>query len=150
MKARVKWAEAMRFIRGSGSGHGVIMDASSTPAEKMTLGPSPMETPLLGMGDCTVYDVVNILQKMRVPIKDVVVELEAVRADEPPKAFTKIHASFTVTGDMPLKKAEEAVFLSADKYCSASRMLAETAEITHQIKLVAGNAKPCRLTSPSA
>ena len=140
MKARVKWAEAMRFIGGSGSGHGVIMDASATPEGETTLGPSPMEMLLLGMGGRTVYDVVAILQKMRVAVEDVVVELEAVRADEPPKVFTKIHATFTVTGDVPLNKAREAVSLSADKYCSASRMLAETAEITHEVTVVPGDA----------
>ena len=80
----------------------------------------------------------------------VVVELAAVRADEPPKVYTKTHASFTVTGDVPPKKTEEVVSLSAGKYCSASRMLAETVEITHEIKVVAGNAKPCLPTSPSA
>lgn len=140
MKARVKWAKAMRFIGGSGSGHGVIMDASATPEGETTLGPSPMEMLLLGMGGCTVYDVVAILQKMRVAVEDVVVELEAVRAEEPPKVFTKIHAAFTVTGDVPLNKAREAVSLSADKYCSASRMLAETAEITHEVTVVPGDA----------
>ena len=80
----------------------------------------------------------------------VVVELAAVRADEPPKVYTKTHASFTVTGDVPLKKADEAVSLSAEKYCSAGRMLVKTAEITHEIKVVVGNAKPCLPTSPSA
>jgi len=136
MKARVKWVEAMRFVGGSGSGHGVIMDASATPEGETTLGPSPMEMLLLGMGGCTVYDVVAILQKMRLPVEDVICELEAERADEPPKVFVKIHAAFTVVGEVPLNKAEEAVSLSADKYCSASRMLAETAEITHQVKVV--------------
>ena len=150
MKARVKWAKALRFVEGSGSGHGIIMDASATPEEETTLRPSPMEMLLLGMGNCTVFDMVKIRQKMRLPVEDVVVELEAVRADEPPKVFTKIHAFFTVTGDVRLKKAEEAVSLSADKYCSASRMLAETAKITHEIKVVVGNAKPCLPTSPSA
>lgn len=137
MKARVKWVEAMRFVGGSGSGHGVIMDASATPEGETTLGPSPMEMILLGMGGCTVYDVVAILQKMRQPVEDVVVELEAERADEPPKVFTKIHAKFTVVGDVPRNKAEEAVALSADKYCSASRMLAHTATITHEVTVVA-------------
>ncbi len=140
MKARVKWTEAMRFVGGSGSGHGVIMDASATPEGDSTLGPSPMEMLLLGMGGCTVYDVVAILQKMRLPVDDVVVELQAERADEPPKVFTNIHASFTVTGDVPLAKAEEAVSLSADKYCSASRMFAKTADITHDVTVVAGDA----------
>ena len=140
MKARVKWVEAMRFVGGSGTGHGVIMDASATPEGETTLGPSPMEMLLLGMGGCTVYDVVAILQKMRLPGEDVFVELEAERADEPPKWFTKIHAKFTVVGDVPLEKAQDAVSLSADKYCSASRMFAKTAEITHSVEVVAADA----------
>ena len=130
MKTHVNRAVALRYIGGSRTSLGVMMDVSATPE---------LVTPL------------SILSMdMQQSGEAVVVELAAVRADEPPKAFTKIHASFTVTGDMPLKKAEEAVFLSADKYCSASRMLAETAEITHEIKVVAGNAKPCLPTSPSA
>jgi len=137
MKARVKWVEAMRFVGGSESGHGVIMDASATPAGDTTLGPSPMEMLLLGMGGCATYDVVSILQKMRQPVVDVIVELEAARADEAPKVFTTIHAQFTVVGDVPLAKAEEAVSLSVEKYCSASRMFAETAEITHGVSVVA-------------
>jgi len=136
MKARVKWVEAQRFIGGSGSGHGVIMDASATPDGETTLGPSPMEMLLLGMGGCTVYDVVSILKKMRLSVDDVFVEMEAERAEEPPKVFTKIHAQFTVVGDVPLAKAAEAVSLSADKYCSASRMFAETAEITHGVTVI--------------
>ncbi len=137
MKARVKWVEARRFVGGSGTGHGVIMDASSTPEGEERLGPSPMEMLLLGMGGCTVYDVVAILEKMRQPIDDVVVELEAERADDVPRVFTEIHAVFTVIGrGVDPKKAEEAVRLSAEKYCSASQMLAKTADITHEVKVV--------------
>ena len=131
MKARVKLAEAMRFIGGSGSGHEVIMFASATSGEETKLRPSPMEMLPRGIGDCRVYSVVKILQRMRLPVEDMVVKSEAVRADKPPKVFTKIDGSFTVTGGVTLKKAE-------------------TVEIAHEIEVIVGNAKPCLPISPSA
>ena len=131
MKARVKLAEAMRFIGGSGSGHEVIMNASATPEEETTLRSSPMKMLPRGMDECKVYSVVKILQRMRLPVEDVVVESEPVRADKPPKVFAKIHAAFTVTGGETLKKAK-------------------TVEIAHEIEVMVGNAKPCLPISPSA
>ena len=130
METQVNRAGTLRYIGGSRTSLGVMMDASATPE---------LVTPL------------SILSMdMQQSVEAVVVELAAGRADEPPKVLTKTHASFTVTGDVPMRKAEEAVSFSADKYCSASRMLAETADITHEIKVVAGNAKPCLPTSPLA
>ena len=130
MKAHVNRAGALRYIGGPGTSLGVMMDVSATPE---------LVTPL------------SILSMdMQQSVEAVVVELAVVRADEPPRVLTKTHASFTVTSDVPPKKTEEVVSLSAGKYCSASRMLAETVEITHEIKVVAGNAKPCLPTSPSA
>jgi len=134
MKARVKWIEGTRYLGTSGTGHGVVMEAS---AADQSVGPSPMEMLLLGMGGCTTYDVVAILKKMRLPVEDVIVELEADRADSVPKTFTKIHCVFTVVGkNIPLAKAQEAVKLSGEKYCSASRMLEKTAEITFETKVL--------------
>ncbi|NQW00949.1 MAG: OsmC family protein [Rhodospirillales bacterium] len=134
MKARVKWIEGTRYLGTSGSGHGVVMEAS---AADQSIGPSPMEMLLIGMGGCTTYDVVAILQKMRLDVDDVTVDLEAERADSIPKIFTKIHCIFTVYGtNIPLAKAEEAVRLSGEKYCSASRMLEKSAVITFETKVV--------------
>ncbi len=134
MKARVKWIEGTRYLGTSGTGHGVVMEAS---AADQSVGASPMEMLLMGMGGCTTYDVVAILQKMRLDVDDVVVELEAERADDIPKVFTKIHCVFTVVGsNIPQEKAEEAVRLSGEKYCSASRMLEKTAEVTFETKVV--------------
>lgn len=133
MKARVKWIEGTRYLATSGTGHGVVMEAS---AADQSIGPSPMEMLLMGMGGCTTYDVVAILQKMRLAVDDVIVELDAERAESIPKTFTKIHCIFTVVGkDIPLAKAEEAVKLSGEKYCSASRMLEKTAEITFETRV---------------
>ncbi len=133
MDARVKWIEGTRYLGTSGSGHAVVMEAS---AADQSVGPSPMEMMLIGMGGCTTYDVVAILKKMRLDVDDVTVDLHAERAESVPHVFTKIHAVFTVIGtNIPLAKAEEAVKLSGEKYCSASRMLEKTAEITFETQV---------------
>ena len=66
-------------------------------------------------------------------------DLDATRADSDPKVFTQIHVHFTVTGKaLDPKRVEQAVKLSADKYCPASIMLGKTAEITHDFAVVEG------------
>jgi len=136
MKARVKWVQDATFIGEAGSGHAVVMDGPPESGGR-NLGPRPMEMLLLGMGGCTAFDVVYILQRARQPVLDCVVELEAERADEAPKVFTKIHVHFIVSGrGLSEKQVERAVQLSAEKYCSASLMLAKAATITHDYEVV--------------
>ncbi len=139
MKARIKWVQGATFVGESGSGHALVMDGPPDSGGR-NLGVRPMEMLLLGMGGCTAFDVVDILKKSRQEISDCVVELQAERADSVPKIFTKIHVHFIVTGK-GLKEAhvKRAVELSAEKYCSASIMLAKTAEITHDFEIVETN-----------
>jgi putative redox protein len=135
MQARVKWVQDATFIGESGSGHAVVMDGPPDHGGR-NLGVRPMEMLLLGMGGCTAFDVVHILKKSRQPVTDVVTEIEAERADEEPKVFTRIHVHFIVTGTgLDDKRVRRAVSLSADKYCSASIMLGKTAEITHDYEI---------------
>jgi len=92
---------------------------------------------LIGMGGCSGYDVVHILEKGREPIEDVTVELEAERAQQEPKVFTRIHMHFVVKGrGLAPEKIERAIALSVEKYCSASAMIAKTATITHDFEVV--------------
>lgn len=135
MKARIKWLENVAFVAESESGHAFVMDGAAEGGGR-NLGPRPMETLLMGAGGCTAYDVVHILKKSRVDITDCVVEIDAERATEDPKVFTRIHFHFVVTGKA-LKPAqvERAVHLSAEKYCSASIMLSQSAAITHDFEL---------------
>jgi len=134
MKARIKWVEDERFVGYSGSGHAVTMEAKGGAED--SVAPSPMELLLIGMGGCTSFDMVHILKKMRQPVEDVDVEIEAERADSDPKVFTKIHILFNVKGDgIKIARAEEAARLTAEKYCSASIMLGKTAEITHEVRI---------------
>ncbi len=136
MKARVKWIEQVAFLGESESGHAVVMDGAPAAGGR-NLGPRPMEMLLLGTGACTSFDVVGILKKSRQAISDCYVELEATRADEDPKVFTRIHLHFVVKGkDIKPDVVERAIKLSAEKYCSASIMLGKTAEITHDFEIV--------------
>jgi putative redox protein len=130
MKARVKWVENMAFMAESGSGHGMIMDGSPEIGGR-NLGPRPMEVVLMGTGACSAIDIMLILKKGRQHVTDCWCELEAKRVDTDPKVFKEIHFHYVVTGygvsDARVKRAIE---LSKDTYCSASAMLAKTANIT--------------------
>ncbi len=137
MKTRVKWVEGRRFVGSADSGHSIVIDASGDETPHGKTGPSPMQLILLGVGGCSAIDVLHILQKGRVDVTDCVVDVEANRADEDPKVFTDIHMKYTVTGrKLSLGKVERAVELSAEKYCSASVMLGQVANITREIFLL--------------
>jgi len=136
MEVKVKWVDGMMFLGESGTGHTVTMDG---PAELggRNMGVRPMELLLIGMGGCTSFDVMQILQKGRQNVTGCVAEIAAERVDTVPKVFSKIHVHFVVTGKA-LKEATvaRAVKLSAEKYCSASIMLEKAVEITHDFEIV--------------
>jgi putative redox protein len=129
MRARIKLAEGMTFVAESGSGHAIVVDASPDVGGK-NLGARPMELVLMGMGACSAIDVMHMLRKGRHAVTDCVVELEAERATEDPKVFTRIKLHYVVTGRaLAPAQVERAINLSKDKYCSATAMLAKTADI---------------------
>lgn len=141
MECTVSWTGAtgarsgMGFVAETGSGHVLVMDGAadeSQPANGgQNLAPRPMETVLAGTGGCTAYDVVLILKRGRHDVRGCSVKLSAERANADPKVFTKIHLHFSVTGKgVPAAAVERAVAMSHDRYCSATIMLARTAEIT--------------------
>lgn len=135
MKARVKLVEGITFVAESGSGHAVVMDASPEVGGR-DLGARPMEMLLMGAGGCSAIDVVHILRKARQELVDCVVELEADRAAEDPKVFTRIHMHYVVTGrNLNPSQVERAIKLSKEKYCSATIMLAKTAEVTSDYEI---------------
>ena len=139
MECTVRWVGAnagMSFIGESGSGHAVVMDGAPEAGGR-NLGPRPMEMLLMGTGGCSAFDVVLILQKARQKVTDCQVKLQATRAETDPKIFTQIHFHFIVSGEALSESAvERAVKLSHDKYCSASIMLAQVAQISHSIEII--------------
>jgi putative redox protein len=135
MKARVKWVQDVTFVGESGSGHSVVMDGAPDAGGR-NIGFRPMEMLLLGLGGCSAFDVLLILRRGREAITDCVVEIEAQRAETDPKVFTAIEMVYKVSGkNLDANKVERAVNLSAEKYCSATKILSATAKITHRVEL---------------
>ncbi|MBO1923204.1 OsmC family protein [Thiomicrorhabdus sp. 6S3-12] len=137
MTTIVKWqGSGMAFDATASTGHTVRMDAAPEVGGENT-GPRPMEMVLMGLGGCTGIDVVMMLQKMSQDIKDVQIEIESERSAEVPKVFTKIHVHFKVYGtELNDKKVQRAVDLSAEKYCSVSKMLEATVEMSHDFEII--------------
>jgi putative redox protein len=99
-------------------------------------GPSPMITLLMAAGGCTGSDVVSLLQKMRVQLAQVQVEIQGVRREEHPRRYVEVHYRYQVSGDgLDQEKAERAVTLSLEKYCSVLHSLAPDIKVTHEVVL---------------
>ncbi len=136
MKVNTRWTGNVGFVGQTDSGHHISMDGLGEFGGQ-NAGPRPMELVLTGMGGCTAFDVVHILRKPRQEITDCVAEIDAERAETDPKVFTRIHVHFRVSGrKLDPKRVENAIKLSAEKYCSASIMLGKTAKITHDFEIV--------------
>jgi putative redox protein len=147
MECTVSWTgvagtrSGMGFVAETGSGHVIAMDGAPDAVHPenggQNLAPRPMETVLAGAGGCTAYDVVLILRRGRHDVRGCSVRLSSERAAQDPKVFTRIHMHFTVTGkDVPASAVERAIRLSHDKYCSATAMLGQTADISTSFDLV--------------
>lgn len=140
MKATIRWVDDAMFVGEAGSGHAVVIDGPPEAGGR-NAGIRPMELVLTGVGACTAFDVVSILRKSRQAIDDCRVEVEAERAEEPPRVFTRIHIHFVVSGrGLKAAAVERAVNLSAEKYCSATLMLREAVAITHDFEIVDSSA----------
>lgn len=140
MECTINWmpGTGMGFVAETGSGHFLTMDGAPDGGGR-NLAPRPMETVLAGTGGCTAYDVVLILKRGRHQVTGCQVKLTSERADQDPKVFTRIHMHFVVTGQqLQATAVERAIALSHDRYCSASIMLAKTAQITTSFELVEG------------
>ena len=137
MQTSVHWLENVAFEAKSESGHSVMMDGSPEYGGE-NRGPRPMELILMGLGGCASFDIVTILKKSRQDVTDVECLIKADRADTVPAVFTKIHLHFVVKGhSVKEKQVSKAVELSAEKYCSASKMLADGGVvISHDFEIV--------------
>lgn len=140
MECTINWmpASGMAFAAETGSGHLLTMDGAPDGGGR-NLAPRPMETLLAGIGGCTAYDVVLILQRGRHVVRGCQVRMTAQRAPVDPKVFTKIHMHFVVSGAALTDVAvERAIALSHEKYCSASIMLADAVDITTSFEISEG------------
>lgn len=136
MSILVKWQGGKAFEATSSTGHKVMMDASKEVGGE-DKGSRPMEMLLMGLGGCSGIDVIMMLEKGKQAVKDCQMEITSERAEGVPAVYTKINLHFKVTGsELNDKKVARAVELSAEKYCSVSKMLEKTAEMTHSYEII--------------
>jgi len=132
-----KWLDGMAFECDI-NGHKVTIDAVPEVGGK-DRGPRPKPLMLASLGGCTAMDVISILKKMRVDVKDLNVIVEGELTDKHPKHFYKMHVIYEVTGkDLPMDKVKKAVTLSEDRYCGVSAVYKQVVEITSEIRLIEG------------
>ncbi|MDC0980816.1 OsmC family protein [Candidatus Pseudothioglobus singularis] len=136
MNISVNWVDGLLMVGKSDSGHTITMDGPPESGGE-NLGVRPMEMLLLGVAGCTMIDIVTTLKKMRQDLSHLETKINAERATDHPKVFTDIHIQFILKGqNLDEKKVDKAITLSAEKYCSASIMLGETATITHDFEVI--------------
>ena len=136
MNISVNWVDGLLMVGKSDSGHTITMDGPPESGGE-NLGVRPMEMLLLGVAGCTMIDIVTTLKKMRQDLSHLETKINAERATDHPKVFTNIHIQFILKGqNLDEKKVDKAITLSAEKYCSASIMLGETATITHDFEVI--------------
>ncbi len=100
-------------------------------------GVRPMELLIMGLGGCSSMDILSILKKQKIEVEDYEVNIKADRDSESvPSLFTNIHVEFILKGQIDPKKADRAVKLSMDKYCSVTKILEKSANITYDFKII--------------
>jgi putative redox protein len=131
MATRVKWVEDNTFLGIDVNGKAALMTGGGDGP-----GVSPMQMLLLGLGGCSMVDVVSILQKQHQPLADIEIQIDAKRAEELPRPWETIHMHYVVSGDgLDPHKVERAIHLSVEKYCGAHATLSGVAQITHDFEI---------------
>lgn len=116
------------------NGHTIEVDASKENGGDDT-GPSPKVFMLLSLAGCTGFDIVSMLEKMRVSFSDLSISVDGKLSDTEPSIYNKVMITYAIKLDEENKpKMEKAVKLSKDKYCGVSRMFESFADVEFEIK----------------
>jgi len=134
----VRWSGKRQFIGWDEGGHGVVMDAPADSKGEGT-GVRPVELLLYALGGCTAMDVVSVLEKKRLDVRGVEIELVGTqRMDDYPHYYESIELRYTVTGvDVPDTAVARAIELSEEKYCSVKGALGPQVAVTTSFTVVA-------------
>ena len=129
-RVSLSWKEGLQFVGGAPGGPTTAIDGDNGTA------PGPMLTLLLAAASCSGSDVVIILEKMRVKLRDLRIDVAGVRRDEEPQRYVEIHFDYHLAGEgLDESKARRAIDLSIQKYCSVIHSLAPDIRITHALTL---------------
>lgn len=133
----INWLGNMAF-EFVADGHTLMFDADPAVGGE-NKGPRPKPFMLYALAGCTGMDVVSILEKMRVELKDVNIAVEAEMTEDHPKQYSSMHIIYTFTGDnLPMEKLQKAVSLSEERYCGVSAVYKKAIPVTNEIRIVEG------------
>jgi putative redox protein len=129
-RATVIWQQGLRFAGSEPGGPAITVDGDKI------MGPGPMLTLLLAAAACTGSDVVLILEKMRVNLRGLRIEVAGTRREEEPRRYVAIHLDYHLGGEgIDPVKARRAIDLSLEKYCSVIHSLAPDITVTYALSL---------------
>ena len=135
MEVKMKWDGDMRFTGETETGAAVTLDTGVAYGGSGK-HPTPMELVLVALAGCAGIDLVMILEKMKVTLSEVTMDIEARRKNETPRYFEEIKIIYKLSGEgLTGDKAERAAKLATEKYCSVGVMLREKAEITYEVRI---------------
>lgn len=124
-KVELTWINAQRYLAVDSTGHSVVLSAPND------IGVKPSETLLIALAACSAHDVVEIINKQRVPLERMAITVTGEQASDPPWAYQRIHLHFRVQASQ-LRQAqlERAIDLSLNKYCSVRASLSPDIAVT--------------------
>jgi putative redox protein len=129
-RATITWQQDLKFTGGAPGSPSVIIDGDNVS------GPGPMLALLLAAASCTGSDVVVILQKMRVKLRELRIEAEGTRREQEPRRYIALHLDYRMAGEgLDEARARRAIDLSLEKYCSVVHSLAPDIAITYALSL---------------
>jgi putative redox protein len=133
MKIEIKRVDDLHGMEAKNQSQNSIRMDSSVAGDQQ--GMSPMELLLAAIGGCSTIDIIDILKKQKQEVADLQIEVEGQRSDSVPKVFTKIHMHYKFQGELSDSKVKRAIALSIEKYCSVSKMLEKTAEVSYSYEI---------------
>jgi len=134
-EVKTAWKGNMTFD-AEVSGHHIILDALPAVGGE-DKGARPKELMLASLSGCTGMDVISILKKMRIDVREFNVIVQADVTEEHPKHYTKMHIIYEFAGDnLPVESLEKAINLSQDRYCGVSYVYRKSMQVTHEIKIL--------------
>jgi len=130
----VTWVQKRQFVGTDSTRHSVVMASHD---DENDTGISPSEMLLLGLGACSGYDVVGILEKKRLKLAGMVINITGEQDAEAPWPYRKIHLEFILRGKgLPEKAVADAIRLSEERYCSVAATVRGVAELTTSYHIV--------------
>jgi putative redox protein len=128
--------DAVRFEASNERGHSILVEGGCSVGGE-DQAPYPTEYFMISQAACTAVDIVDLLKKMRQPLAHLEIEAEGIRAqDQVPKIFTGIHLHYRIYGNVKPQKAEKAISMSIEKYCTVSKMIDQVARITFSMEII--------------